>query len=131
MLLQVKLPMAAIGTAEKSFVKPTMQTISKAAANAQIFDGLITINKEIGKDYYPISALSYMMIMKEQAYSGRTKTVARDLLRTLSWMLKQGQINAPGLYYAPLPDCVILAADSLLKEVIYESLPIMEESLEP
>jgi phosphate transport system substrate-binding protein len=122
------LPMAAIGEKLTGFVSPMMTTISKAAEYAVIDNGLIHLEKKVGRDKYPISAFSYIIVFKEQNYSGRTLEISGDLMKMLQWSLTKGQEKAPLLLYAPLPQNVVLAADSLLRQIVFDGVPVMEVS---
>lgn len=101
------LPYAWIRNSEGVFVEPSLKSVSAAAAGARLgpeTDFRVSITNAPGKDSYPISSFTWLLIHKENPDSVKAR-----LLRTfLRWMLEpQAQRMAADLHYAPLPLPVI------------------------
>jgi phosphate transport system substrate-binding protein len=101
------LPYAWIKNAEGVFVEPSLKSVSAAAAGAQLgpdTDFRVSIANAPGKDSYPISSFTWLLIRKPNP-----DTVKADQLRKfLGWMLQpESQRMAADLHYAPLPGTVI------------------------
>jgi len=72
-----------------------------------------------GKDAYPISAFTWILVYKEQNYVGRTLAQAQALKKLLTWMLADGQSINEGLSYARLPAAAIQKAMVLVGSMTY------------
>jgi phosphate transport system substrate-binding protein len=105
--VQNKMDYAVMKNAEGAFVKPSLASVTAAAAASlkQIPDSLpqVSITNAPGKDSYPISTFTWLLI-PEQIKDAAKKKALTDFL---TWMLKDGQAMAPGLTYAPLPKAVV------------------------
>jgi phosphate transport system substrate-binding protein len=89
-----------------NFVKADFNTVSEAAAGAakdMPADFRVSITNAPGKDAYPISSFTWMLI--PQTIPDATKR--KDIVDFLQWMLTSGQSYAQGLSYAPLPSAVV------------------------
>jgi phosphate transport system substrate-binding protein len=97
------LPYAWIKNAAGVFVEPSLTSVSAAAAGAQLgpdTDFRVTITNAPGKESYPISSFTWLLIRKENPDSVK----ARLLRNFILWMLRpEAQRMAADLYYAPLP----------------------------
>lgn len=111
--LQNKLKYAAVQNADGEFVLPTLQSLTKAAeqsVNEMPDDLRQSITNAKGKESYPISSYTYLLIYENQKDSYKGKT----LKEFLSWALSTGESFATELGYAPLPKVVI---DKALQKV--------------
>jgi phosphate transport system substrate-binding protein len=101
------LPAALIRNADGVFVEPTLKSVSAAAAGAELgpdTDFRVSITNPSGRDSYPLSSFTWLLVHKESPDS----TKARTLHDFLTWMLKpEAQRMAADLHYAPLPVPVI------------------------
>jgi phosphate transport system substrate-binding protein len=101
------LPYASIKNREGVFVEPSLKSGSAAAAGANldaITDFRVSITNAPGKDSYPISSFTWLLVRREDPDSVR----ARLLRNFLRWMLQpEAQRMAADLHYAPLPVPVI------------------------
>jgi phosphate transport system substrate-binding protein len=101
------LPYAWIKNAEGVFVEPSLKSVSAAAAGAHLdpnTDFRVSITNAPGKETYPISSFTWLLIPKENPDSVK----ARLLRNFLVWMLRpEAQRMAAELHYAPLPEPVI------------------------
>jgi phosphate transport system substrate-binding protein len=97
------LPYAWIKNSERVFVEPSLKSVSAAAAGARLgpeTDFRVSITNAPGKDSYPISSFTWLLLRKENPDSVK----ARLLRNVLRWMLEpQAQRMAADLHYAPLP----------------------------
>jgi phosphate transport system substrate-binding protein len=101
------LPAALIKNAAGGFVEPSLKTVSAAAAGARLgpeTDFRVSITNPPGRESYPISSFTWLLIHK-----GSPDTVKTRLLHNfLLWMLAPAaQRMAEDLHYAPLPVSVI------------------------
>ena len=111
---QNKLPVAELKNASGAWVKPTLEAVSAAAAEAQISDDFrVSIVNQPGKNAWPISTFTYLLV-----YRDSTDTVKGDaILKFVWWAEHDGQKLAPALDYAPLPKPVVAKVEALLKKM--------------
>jgi phosphate transport system substrate-binding protein len=98
-----QLPYAHIKNAAGVYVEPSLKSVSAAAAGANLgtdTDFRVSITNAGGKDSYPISSFTWLLIHKDPPDSTKG-TLIRDFI---GWMLQPGaQRMAADLHYAPLP----------------------------
>jgi phosphate transport system substrate-binding protein len=103
-----KLPYATIKNAEGAFIEPSLKTVSAAASGANLgpdTDFRVSITNPSGKDSYPISSFTWLLVRRE---ARDTTNKARALHDFLRWMLTpEAQRMAADLHYGPLPVPVI------------------------
>ena len=63
----------------------------------------VSITDASGKDSYPISGFTWLLVYKNM----KDETKATALVNFLKWSMGKGQSFATGLYYAPLPAAVV------------------------
>jgi phosphate transport system substrate-binding protein len=104
--IQNKLPYANVKNAAGRFVKPDLASTTAAAAGAaksMPADFRVSITDAPGKDAYPISTFTWLLI--PETMQDKTKEDAiKDFMK---WMLTSGQSMAEELSYARLPKEVI------------------------
>ena len=102
--LQNKITYGPVRNAAGSFVKASLESTTAAAASAKMSasDFRVSITNASGKDAYPISTFTYLLIPTQWKDQAKAKIVA-DFLQ---WMLNEGQSMTTQLSYAPLPDAV-------------------------
>jgi phosphate transport system substrate-binding protein len=111
---QNKLMMAAIKNADGTFVLPSIETTSEAAAGATMpADYRVSITDAKGKNAYPISSFTYVLIYKEQPDAAKGKAIGQFLW----WAIHDGQKLAGPLDYAPLPKPVVAKVEATLKTI--------------
>jgi phosphate transport system substrate-binding protein len=89
-----------------TFVKATLASVSAAAAGAikEIPDDFrVSITNAPGKDSYPISSFTWLLVPDKIADPAKKKAIT-DLLK---WMLNDGQNMTDALSYARLPKAVV------------------------
>jgi phosphate transport system substrate-binding protein len=88
------------------FVKATFDSVTAAAAGAakeMPADFRVSITNAPGKTAYPISTFTWLLIPDK--FADATKREA--IKGFLKWMLTDGQKDAAGLSYAPLPASIV------------------------
>jgi phosphate transport system substrate-binding protein len=98
-----------------NFVKASLDSVTAAAASAPKMpaDFRVSITNAPGKDAYPISSFTWLLIPEQSKDSAKGKILA-DFL---SWMVTDGQKMATALSYAPLPDSVVQKEKDAIKQV--------------
>jgi phosphate transport system substrate-binding protein len=121
---QQKLPVAAIRNAAGQHVKPTLESVSAAAAAAlpqTPEDMRVSItNPQGAPDAYPISSYTYILVYKEQANAAK----GRALVDFLWWALHDGTQYAVERSYAPLPEPVRQRAEQKLNSITSGGRPL-------
>jgi len=103
---QNKMPYASVKNSAGNFVKPSLESVTEAAAAAakdMPDDFRVSITNAAAKNAYPISTFTWMLIPSQISDAAKAKAVKGFL----EWMLSQGQKDAAGLTYAPLPKEVV------------------------
>ena len=110
--LQNKIAFGAVQNPAGAWVTASIGGVTEAAAGIKQMpaDYRISITNAPGKDAYPISSFTYLLIPVHAADAAKGKVI-KDLL---SWIVNSGESEAPGLSYAPLPQSV---AAKVLKTV--------------
>ena len=101
---QNKLAYADMKNVAGSFVTPTIEAVTAAAAGAvaklaPTTDYRVSIVNAAGKDAYPISSFTWLLVYKQQSDAAKGK----KLLDFVRWALTEGEKSAASLDYAPLP----------------------------
>ncbi len=96
-----KLSFFSVKNSAGHFVKPTLKSVTAAASNLKSIpdDFRISLTNADGKDAYPISGLTYLLVYKSMP----DVIKAASLVAFLKWALADGQKFASDLLYAPLP----------------------------
>jgi phosphate transport system substrate-binding protein len=102
---QNKMPFADVKNAAGKFVTPSFDSVTAAAANSKEMpdDFKVSINNAPGAGSYPISTFTWMLIPAEISDGGKKAAI----VGFLKWMVTDGQKDAQGLSYAPLPKGVV------------------------
>ena len=100
-----KLGYADIKNAGGKFVKASYDSVTAAAAGMKEMpaDFRVSITNAPGDKAYPISSFTWLLIPSQIGDPAKKKSIT-DFL---SWMLTEGQKEAQGLSYAPLPASVV------------------------
>ncbi|MGZ3426706.1 MAG: phosphate ABC transporter substrate-binding protein PstS [Polyangia bacterium] len=111
---QNALTMASIKNADGNFVTASIETTSEAAAGVEMpADFRVSITNAKGKNAYPISAFTYVLIYKEQTDAAKGKAIGQFLW----WAIHDGQKLAGPLDYAPLPKPVVVKVEQALRTI--------------
>lgn len=115
-----KIPYASIHNAKGELVKPTTESISASASGSIPSDTRTSITNSEAQGAYPISCFTWLIIYKEQNYSGRTKEQALATLDLLQYILSsEAQEIASEVHYAPIPQKAKDLSLQNLKTVTY------------
>ena len=122
-----KIPYAKIMNQNGELVEPSAQSISAAASGDIPKDTRISITNSNAKGAYPISCFTWMIIYKEQNYSGRSKEQAIATLNLLKYILSdEAQNMTTKVHYAPLPEKAKRLSMENLKDVTYDGVSIVK-----
>lgn len=109
------LPYADVRNAAGNFVEPTLNSVSAAAATAQLpadTDFRVSITNAAGEAAYPIASFTWLLVRPENPDT----TKARQLREFVTWMISpEAQRMATDLHYAPLPMPVIELVEARLE----------------
>jgi phosphate transport system substrate-binding protein len=103
---QNKMPYASIRNSAGNFVKPSLDTVTEAAAAAAKdipADFRVSITNAAGMNAYPISTFTWLLIPSQMPDAAK----AQAMKGFLEWMLTYGQKDTATLTYAPLPKEVV------------------------
>ena len=112
-----KPPYASLQNKSGKFVMPNMMTVTAAAASAvknMPDDFRVSITNGEGKEAYPISGFTYLLVYKQMSDAGK----AKKLVRFLRWSMKDGQKFAETLFYAPLPKAIVGKIETRIGQVV-------------
>jgi phosphate transport system substrate-binding protein len=103
--VQNKMGFADVKNAAGKFVTPSFEGVTAAAAGLKEMpaDFRVSITNAPGDKTYPISSFTWMLIPSQITDATKKKAIT-DFL---GWMLADGQKDAQGLSYAPLPAAVV------------------------
>ena len=110
------LPYALIQNKEGNFVEATFESVSAAAAGASKnmpADLRVSITDADGKDSYPISGFTWLLIYQNM----KDKSKAKEIANFLRWAMGEGQSYAKDLYYAPLPQSVLKMCEQKIETI--------------
>jgi phosphate transport system substrate-binding protein len=109
-----KLPYAEVKNAAGTYVGPSLESVSAAAAGARLekdTDFRVSITNAQGEQAYPISSFTWLLIRKDNEDGAKAKLI-RDFL---TWMVRsEAQKMAAELHYAPLPAPVVSLVEARL-----------------
>jgi phosphate transport system substrate-binding protein len=103
---QNKMGVGTVKNSSGTWVKPSTESVTEAVASAtktMPADFRVSITNAPGKNAYPISSLTWMLIPTK--FSDSKKAAA--MKGFLAWMLTEGQKGASVLDYAPLPKEIV------------------------
>ena len=122
-----KIAYAKILNQRGEIVEPTAASISAAASGEIPADTRCSITNSNAAGAYPISTFTWMIIYKEQNYSGRSKEQAVATLDLLKYILSdEAQKITSEVHYAPLPAKAKELSLENLKSVTYNGTAIMQ-----
>jgi phosphate transport system substrate-binding protein len=98
-----------------NFVKASLESVTAAAASAAKMpaDFRVSITDAPGKDAYPISSFTWLLIPEQSKDAAKGKILA-DFL---NWMVTDGQKMTTALSYSPLPENVAQKVKETIKQV--------------
>ena len=99
--LQNKISFGAVKNAARQLSTASIEGVTAAAASIKQIpdDYRVSITNAPGKDAYPISSFTWLLVPLKSADPAKGKVI-KDLL---NWIVTSGENEAAGLSYAPLP----------------------------
>ncbi len=117
------LPVALIKNKSGSFVQPSFDTVTAAAAESVAStpeDLRVSITDPSGAGTYPISSYVYVLLYKEQKSADKGKAVVDFLW----WGIHDGENFAKDLQYAPLPAEIVKRAEMKINSITAAGKPL-------
>ncbi len=113
--VQNNIPYGSVRNSAGVFLKASLSGVTAAAASAPKLpaDFRASITNAPGKDAYPISSFTWLLIPEQSKDAAKGKMLA-DFL---NWMVTDGQKMTAALDYAPLPDVVSQKVKETIKQV--------------
>jgi phosphate transport system substrate-binding protein len=113
--VQNNIPYGVVKNASGNFVKASLDSVTAAAASMKNMpaDFRVSITNAPGKDSYPISSFTWLLV-PVQSKDGAKGKILNDFL---NWMVDEGQKETAQLTYAPLPENVAQKVKSAIKQV--------------
>ena len=113
--VQNNIAYGSVRNAAGNFVKASLDSVTAAAASAPKMpaDFRVSITNAPGKDAYPISSFTWLLIPAQSKDAAKGKILA-DFL---NWMVTDGQKMTAALSYAPLPEGVVQKEKDAIKQV--------------
>ena len=116
---QNKMKVASMRNKEGHFVAPTLEATSAAAAGmakSMPDDFRVSLVDAPGKESWPISGLTWILVYRDQTDEARGKAI----VQFLKWAIRDGQKMEAALDYAPLPKAVVEKVDLALKQISFK-----------
>ncbi len=113
--VQNKIPYGSVKNSSGAFVKATLESTTAAAASSKSMpaDFRVSITNAPGKDAYPISSFTWLLIPAQAKDAAKGKII----VDFLNWMVNDGQKLVADLSYAPLPTSVADKVKAAIKQV--------------
>lgn len=114
---------ASIKNKAGNFIVPSLESVTAAAMNEakkMPADLRVSITDASGKDSYPISGFTWLLIYQNQ----KNEEKAKAMVNFLKWAFREGEKFAPSLYYAPLPKEVIVLNEKKIASIRYNGQPV-------
>jgi phosphate transport system substrate-binding protein len=113
--VQNNIPFGSVKNSAGVFLKASLEGVTAAAASAPKMpaDFRVSITNAPGKDAYPISSFTWLLI-PQQSKDGAKGKILADFL---NWMVTDGQKMTTALSYASLPDAVIQKEKEAIKQI--------------
>jgi phosphate transport system substrate-binding protein len=113
--VQNNIAYGSVKNAAGNFVKASLESVTAAAASAPKMpaDFRVSITNAPGKDAFPISSFTWLLVPEQSKDAAKGKILA-DFL---NWMVTDGQKMTAALSYAPLPEGVVQKEKEAIKLV--------------
>ncbi|MBR5335408.1 MAG: phosphate ABC transporter substrate-binding protein PstS [Bacteroidaceae bacterium] len=122
-----KIAYAKIQNQRGEIVEPTAASISAAASGEIPTDTRCSITNADAAGAYPIATFTWIIIYKEQNYSGRSKEQAAATLDLLKYILSdEAQKITSEVHYAPLPAKAKELSLENLRSVTFDGTAILQ-----
>ena len=113
--VQNKIPYGSVKNSSGAFIKASLDSTTAAASSVKTMpaDFRVSITNAPGKDAYPISSFTWLLIPQASKDAQKGK-ILNDFL---TWMVNDGQKMVADLSYAPLPASVAEKVKAAIKQV--------------
>jgi phosphate transport system substrate-binding protein len=113
--IQNKIAYGSVRNSAGEFVKASLASVTAAAGSVTKMppDFRVSITNAPGKEAYPISSFTWLLVPVQAKDPARGKILA-DFL---NWMVSDGQKMTASLSYAPLPENVVAKVKEAIKQV--------------
>jgi phosphate transport system substrate-binding protein len=113
--VQNNIPYGVVRNAAGNFVKASLDSVTAAAASVKSMpaDFRVSITNAPGKDAYPISSFTWLLIPVQSKDPAKGKILSNFL----NWMLDNGEKMTAQLTYAPLPENVASKVRTEIKQI--------------
>jgi phosphate transport system substrate-binding protein len=114
--IQNKIPYGKVRNSAGVFVEASLAGVTAAAAGAAKAmpdDFRVSITNAPGKDAYPISSFTWLLVPEKIADATKRKAI-KDFV---AWMLTDGQKTTSALSYAPLPQAVVAKEQKAIAKI--------------
>ncbi|MBZ5651541.1 MAG: phosphate ABC transporter substrate-binding protein PstS [Acidobacteriia bacterium] len=113
--VQNNISYGSVKNAAGVFVRASLDSVTEAAGSVKTMpaDFRVSITNAPGKDAYPISSFTWLLIPAQSKDPAKGKI----LVDFLNWMLDHGEGMTSQLAYAPLPDNVAAKVRDAIKQV--------------
>lgn len=111
-----RLSYASVRNRSGVYITPSIASVTAAAdagAPHMKSDVRVSIVDLPGRDVYPISGFTYLLVPKNP----KNKAEGRALVNFIKWAMGPGQAEAAGLNYAPLPKSVVAINERAISAV--------------
>ncbi|HEY9776408.1 MAG TPA: phosphate ABC transporter substrate-binding protein PstS [Planktothrix sp.] len=118
-----KIATALVKNSSGNFIEPTLDSVTASVLSA-IPSGLdlrLNLINTSGKESYPITTATYIIVYKNQ--SDKNKGTA--LAGMLWWMTHDGQSVSKSLLYAPVPPALTAKSEQLIREINFKGQPLV------
>jgi phosphate ABC transporter phosphate-binding protein/phosphate ABC transporter permease protein PstC len=132
--LATKMTYAYLENQEGNFIEPSIDSVRAAVASSakllprgdESWEQVSTTDAP-GKDSYPISSFSYLLLNKELSTNPRIDSLdkAQALVDFVYWVITDGQQFADDLGYVALPDDVVILNQDTLSSLTYKGQPVL------
>lgn len=113
--VQNKMKTGKVKNLAGTFVEASLASVTAAAASSKEMpdDFRVSITNAPGKDAYPISSFTWLLIPEKIADPAKKKAI-KDFL---AWMVADGQKMTEALAYAPLPKSVVAKEQKAIAKI--------------
>jgi phosphate transport system substrate-binding protein len=113
--LQNNIPFGVVRNSSGNYIKASLASTTAAAASAKFKPGdfRVSITNAPGKEAYPISSFTYLLVPTNWKDAGKQKI----MVNFLHWMLDDGEQMVTDLDYAPLPKSLIEMEKTTIKSI--------------
>jgi phosphate transport system substrate-binding protein len=132
--LTTRMTYASLENQEGNFIEPSIDSVRAAVASSanllprgdDSWEQVSTTNAP-GKDSYPISSFSYLLLYKDLSAISRIDSMdkAKALVDFVSWAITDGQQFADELGYVALPSDVVIRNQDTLSLLTYRGQPVL------